>query len=864
MRRPKAEVTPFAPTVVAAGATTRVALTVKLPEGLHVQSDAPRDPSLIPTVLTIDAAPGVTVRHLIYPTPTDFEQAGQPQPLAVFEHEFVTGAELVVAPDAPRGDIVLAGRLRYQACDDRVCFAPQTAPVEWRMRIAPAGTPASASEPADVFARLAKGRQTDPAAAPTTRSIAPRQPATTDATQATDGNVLETLDRFTVQGTTGGYLPPADFLQFVRDAEAGVTQRGLLEGRGPLAILLIVLLGGLALNLTPCVLPMVPINLAIIGAGAKAGSRQRGFALGLAYGAAMALVYGILGLVVILTAGTFGTLNASPWFNLGIAVLFVVLALAMFDIIVIDFSNLSRGPETQGKRGSLALAFTMGAVAALLAGACVAPVVIQVILFSSSLYAGGTAIALALPFVLGIGMALPWPLAGAGMAWLPKPGAWMVRVKQVMGLLILATAAYYAYLAWTIFDNRRVEAGAVSQSVQEKLQAGWTSSLAAGLAQAEREQKPVLIDFWATWCKNCLTMDATTFEDASVKAALDRYVKVKVQAEDPDAEPAKSLLARFKSVGLPTYVILRPGAPAPVATSSAPRTLVQQVRAAIAAKDFATAEATLAAFEATNGQTPEWLEGYSWIARGHLAADRDADAERHATRTYELATAMLKTRPMDAEPKLPIAYGAAVEVLGQIDARRGARTEAVGFLERERATHAGTSIEKRIQKNINLLSLEGTKAPALVSNEHLGVRPPSLDDLQGKVVLLFFWAHWCSDCKKMGPVLADLDAAYRDQGLVIVAPTQRYGYIRAGTDAVPEQETPYIDQVRRQFYPVLATVPVPLDSANHVKYGVSSTPTVVLVDRDGIIRLYHPGQMTREALEAKVRALLATSTQGTT
>ena len=413
---------------------------------------------------------------------------------------------------------------------------------------------------------------TQPVAMPVTRSIGPSQsaPPLAPPSAGGDADVLKTLDRFSVDGSTGGYLPAADFLQFVRDAESGVPQQGLLEGRGPIAILIIVLLGGLALNLTPCVLPMVPINLAIIGAGAKAGSRQRGFVLGLVYGAAMALVYGVLGLIVILTAGTFGTLNASPWFNLGIAVLFVLLALAMFDVILIDFSNLARGPDTQGKRGSLPLAFTMGAVAALLAGACVAPVVIQVILFSSSLYAGGSAIALALPFVLGLGMALPWPLAGAGMAWLPKPGAWMVRVKQAMGLLILATAVYYGYLAWTLFENRRVDAGAVSRSVQDKLQAGWTSSLAAGLAQAEREGKPVLIDFWATWCKNCLTMDATTFEDDGVKAALDRYVKVKVQAEDPDAEPARSLLARFKSVGLPTYVILRPGTGA--ARTSAPRT----------------------------------------------------------------------------------------------------------------------------------------------------------------------------------------------------------------------------------------------------------------------------------------------------
>src|SRR5688572_14254789 len=193
-----------------------------------------------------------------------------------------------------------------------------------------------------------------------------------------------------------------DFLTFIRDAEAGIPQRGLLEGRGVAAMLLLVLLGGLALNLTPCVLPMIPINLAIIGAGAQAGSRRRGFLLGSAYGAAMAVVYGVLGVIVILTAGTFGTINASPWFNAGIAVLFVVLALAMFDVISIDFSRFSsRFTVGESSRGSFLLAFTLGALAALLAGACVAPVVIQVVLFASNLYATGTSIALALPFLLG-------------------------------------------------------------------------------------------------------------------------------------------------------------------------------------------------------------------------------------------------------------------------------------------------------------------------------------------------------------------------------------------------------------------------------------------------------------------------------
>src|SRR5690606_5878878 len=141
---------------------------------------------------------------------------------------------------------------------------------------------------------------------------------------------------------------------------------------------------------------------------------------------------------------------------LGIAVLFVALALAMFDVFEIDFSRFSSNIGSGAGRGTFLLAFTMGAVAALLAGACVAPVVTQVVLFSCKRYASGTSIALGLPLFLGIGMAIPWPIAGAGLASLPQPGPWMVRVKQAFGVLILGTAVYYGYLAYGLFANRWV------------------------------------------------------------------------------------------------------------------------------------------------------------------------------------------------------------------------------------------------------------------------------------------------------------------------------------------------------------------------------------------------------------------------
>jgi thiol:disulfide interchange protein DsbD len=539
---------------VHAGTNVRLALQVSLPKGFHVQSNKPRDPLLIATELTVAPPAGVSVAEVVFPAPVDLKQAGADQLLAVFEQRFSIGVRVAIAPTVT-GELVVPARLRYQACDDKMCFAPTNLTTQWTLKIVPAATSIKPVN-RDVIDRIAFGHGEAPASNAASGAIVASRPV---SPQAATGDELSKLDRFAVQGAFGGYRGSDDFLQQVRNAESGVKERGWFEGRGPLAILLIVFLGGLALNLTPCVLPMIPINLAIIGAGTQAGSRSRGFMLGGVYGAAMAVVYGVLGLIVILTAGTFGTINASPWFNLGIAILFVALALAMFDVITIDFSSLSSNLRFgEAGRGSFVVAFAMGGIAALLAGACVAPVVIQVVLFSSNLYAKGTAIALALPFLLGVGMAVPWPIAGASLAALPKPGAWMVRVKQVFGVVILVTAAYYGYEAYGLFADRFVDPSAVSSSVEEQVKSGWHRSLSEGLDTAAREGKPVLIDMWATWCKNCLTMDKTTLTDPRVTNALDGYVKIKFQAEDLDQQPAKGMLQRFGGVGLPHYAILRP------------------------------------------------------------------------------------------------------------------------------------------------------------------------------------------------------------------------------------------------------------------------------------------------------------------
>jgi thiol-disulfide isomerase/thioredoxin len=216
----------------------------------------------------------------------------------------------------------------------------------------------------------------------------------------------------------------------------------------------------------------------------------------------------------------------------------------------------------------------------------------------------------------------------------------------------------------------------------------------------------------------------------------------------------------------------------------------------------------------------------------------------------------LKKRNLDDEPHLPIALGASIEVQGQLLAGRGQRSEGVSFLQKELAAWSATSMRARIQKNIHLLSLAGQAPPPLETSEWLGPNPQPLASLRGKVVLLFFWAHWCPDCKYQAPILAQLRDRYGPKGLIIVGPTQRYGYTARGQDATPQQERTYIDRIRKEHYSALAEMPVPLSEENFKTWGCSSTPTLVLLDRKGLVRMYHPGKMTYEELAAPIEEAL--------
>jgi thioredoxin:protein disulfide reductase len=424
---------------VTAAAVTTFAQFGKSPFTLRVSAAGDKDADAVEVRVALD----IPADHLIYEesfavtTGEGYRLETVSQPEAQQKPDLIDPSVMVQAftqsfeavyrltPAAEGAPVTVA----YQGCDKSVCFMPES----------------------HVF-RLDRS-----AFAFVSGAAAPAEgPPGDDALWLQGGRLL----------TAGGYMSAADFLAFLDKAEGAAQGRhsgfkmflddpvSFLKTHGVFLTLILVLAGGVLLNLTPCVLPMIPINLAIIGAGT--GTRGKGFARGSAYGAGIVMVYGGLGWVILRLGIFFGAIQSNPWFNLVIGIVFAVLSLALFDLFIIDFTRFMSSGTGADRNKGLAAALAAGAVSALLAGACVAPVVIAVLLLAGNLYAGGMTAAQFLPFVLGAGMALPWPFAGAGLSVLPSPGMWMVRVKQAFGVFMILLALYYFSLAGSGFFGGQV------------------------------------------------------------------------------------------------------------------------------------------------------------------------------------------------------------------------------------------------------------------------------------------------------------------------------------------------------------------------------------------------------------------------
>ena len=326
-----------------------------------------------------------------------------------------------------------------------------------------------------------------------------------------------------------GYMDASDFTAFL----TGKPSVADTLGEASVAmVFLLVLLGGLLMNLTPCVLPLVPVSLALVGRGAPRG---------IAYGLGMTLAYGALGAATAFGGLAFGAIQSSPWFNVVVAVVFVLLGLATSEVFFIDFSRFRPRPKvgapSAAKRGLLG-PFLLGAGTAVLAGACVAPILLATLVLTAKWFAAGRVWAVALPFVLGAGMGLPWPFITAGMSVLPKPGAWMQWVNRAFAVVLFGFAVWYGWLAWGGFTARAETAPAQD-------------------AAAETDPtRPTLVIVGAPWCKNCTAMEKTTLKEPPVVEALAKFNVKHIEINTFEDLKKHSELTSLDIKGVPAYVVI--------------------------------------------------------------------------------------------------------------------------------------------------------------------------------------------------------------------------------------------------------------------------------------------------------------------
>jgi len=292
---------------------------------------------------------------------------------------------------------------------------------------------------------------------------------------------------------------------------------------------------------------------------------------------------------------------------------------------------------------------------------------------------------------------------------------------------------------------------------------------------------------------------------------------------------------------------------APPVEPTPPPSPVTGIRNKISAGDLLSAESILEVHRAKNGEDGQWLTGLAWIARGALLVDDILKAECYVAQVrVSCADRIAHGAELEKDRDLEIAYGAAIEVEAQLLERTKGVSQAAEYVRGELAlAKSPVSLVSRLYKRLNMLTLPGEPAPELEVEDFIGNPPPTLASLRGRPLLLFIWADWCGDCKAQAAALAHVKSRYDDRGLQVMAVTR---YYEEGPDRIREKAR--MDSVWKSVYADMGSVPIVISTASMERYGGSSTPTLVFVDRAGIVRRYTPTRLTEAELDRTLDQLM--------
>jgi thiol-disulfide isomerase/thioredoxin len=299
-----------------------------------------------------------------------------------------------------------------------------------------------------------------------------------------------------------------------------------------------------------------------------------------------------------------------------------------------------------------------------------------------------------------------------------------------------------------------------------------------------------------------------------------------------------------------------------------PELFLRELRSAARKANHAEVDSMLATCESLRGRADFYAEALSWAARAYASREHWLTAEARATEALALAQELLAAGHVPAatagvENSLSIAMGAGIEVTAKCHDARNDRVAATAYLRQMAEQYADASFARRIRKNLLQHSLPGQPALPLDLTPFLNQAPPPASPFGSRPVLLFCWAHWCSDSRAQARTLARFLDTPAGSAVQLVAATALFGFIAKGTPADQHDEQAHLQEVLDTEYAFLTratSLPIPplllFGQQNLQRYGASTLPTLVLVDQSGTVRRYHSGQWKFEELSKAATAML--------
>lgn len=530
-----------------------VAAKINIKDKYHINSYEVSDPTLIQTAIK-SASDNFTVAKIYFPKDELLKFEFSSTQLRVYEHEIVIGILLKPNQGLADGNYTVPLNISYQACDDKVCYSPKT----WKDSVKITIDSKAVAKTGLNNEYFSKIQYTFPQSSET-------KTETKGTTKLTENPKTSNPDEEQVSN--------------------------IVEEKGLALALIFIFLGGLALNLTPCVYPLIPITVSYFGAQVS-GSKSQSVMMGVFYALGMSVTYSSLGVFAALTGGLLGTALQNPFVIAGVALILIALGTSMFGLFEIRVPQklaLMGNKNRSGYLGSLVMGLTVGFIAA----PCIGPFVLSLLVYVGK--TGSAWMGFLLFFVLSLGLGVPYIFLAASSSALnklPRSGAWMEGVKTIFGLILFGMAlntlsplfskdifkivypAFFivggVYLALldkkgsnsigftrfkTLIALLAVFYGAwIMKPNEGREEVKWKNltSLEQITSSVSSDKKPVMIDFYADWCAQCKELDEYTYTDKEIIDLSSKLNTIKIDLTKEN----EAISNKYNIKGLPVVLFM--------------------------------------------------------------------------------------------------------------------------------------------------------------------------------------------------------------------------------------------------------------------------------------------------------------------